>query len=477
MVLCFTSCKDTCENITCPTGRTCINGTCECHKGFSGENCSKENICITQNIKCQNTGICQNGECICLDGYSGTNCEIATAKIVWERHYGGSGDDIAYDFALTNDGGYIVVGNTNSNDGDVSGNNGASDIWIVKLNENGNIIWENSYGGPNAEEGASIQQTTDGGYIVTGNTVSKNDDAAQYKGRYDIWILRLDNKGILQWEKTYGGTNWEYVSNVQQTTDGGFIVAASALSNDRDVGKNNGGYDYWILKLDRSGNIKWSKIYGGENSDVTSFIKQTFDGGYIAAGISASNSGDVGGNNGNFDYWIVKLDRSGSLVWEKNYGGAFYDFASSILQVEDGSYIVAGHSASVEVDPNTSDRGQDPWILKLDKNGNLQWEKRYQGEEYDFANSIQQTNNGGYIIAGTSISTGDGRLENFMYDCLLMKVDKFGTLELKTRFGTKDRDVIYAVEQTRDGSYTLAGFTDFGNYISDYFVVKVNFDQ
>jgi len=133
MVLCFTSCKDSCENITCPAGRICIDGTCQCPRGFSGENCLKENICITQNIRCKNDGICINGECNCLEGNSGTNCENVVANIVWQKHYGGSSDDSAYDFTLTNDGGYIVVGTSGSNDGDVSANNGASDIWISQF--------------------------------------------------------------------------------------------------------------------------------------------------------------------------------------------------------------------------------------------------------------------------------------------------------------------------------------------------------
>jgi len=321
----------------------------------------------------------------------------------------------------------------------------------------------------------SVQQTKDGGYIVVGYTFSYYGDIAQNTTGYDVWVLRLNSKGVLLWEKTYGGTSWDFASHVQQTADDGFIVSGTSYSHDGDVEKNNGASDIWILKLDRLGNKKWAKSYGGESEDFASSVKQTFDGGYIVAGTSISSSGDVGGNNGDYDFWIVKLDKTGDLIWEGNFGKTFYESANSVLQVEDGSYVVAGNTISNEVDVNTNTVDQDPWILKLDINGNLLWEKSYGGKELDSAQSIQQSDNGGYVIAGTTTSFSDDMRQSFR-NCLIIKVDKLGTLEWKTIFGTEDPDAIYSIEQTRDGGYTVAGYTDINNDVSDYFVIKVNVD-
>jgi len=473
MVFCFTSCKDACENITCPTGRTCINGTCECPRGFSGENCLKEDLCIKEKVNCENDGICINGECNCLNGYSGTNCEIATANIVWEWHYDRAFIDQAYDMTKTKDEGYIVVGNTNSNNGDLISSFRNTDIWILKLNKNGNIVWEKNYGGPNAESAYCVQQTIDGGYIVAGYADSSDGDGSQNARGLDVWVLKLSNIGNLQWEKTYGGTEADVASHIEQTKDGGFIVSASSTSNNGDVEKNNGGSDYWILELDRSGDKIWSKNYGGESFDRTACIKQTFDNGYIVAGYSLSENGDISGNIGSYDYWIVKLNNTGDLVWEKNYGGTSLDFPTSVIQVEDGGYIVAGYTISDDVDVKENNGDYDYWIVKLDRNGNLEWSKNYGGSENDFANSIQQTDNGEYIIAGSTLSLDIDVQGNSIDNFLVIKIDKFGTIKWETTFGTTGSDIAHSINQTNDGDYVVAGWTEFDEENSDFYIVKL----
>jgi len=324
--------------------------------------------------------------------------------IEWEKSLGGSSSENASSIQQTTDGGYIVAGSSNSNDGDVSGNNGQSDYWIVKLDASGNITWEKSLGGSNSDGAKSIQQTTDGGYIVAGISLSNDGDVSGNHGSYDYWIVKLDASGNITWEKSLGGSSADEASSIKQTSDGGYIVAGRSYSNDGDVSGNHGSGDNWIVKLDASGNITWEKSLGGSNDDWAFSIQQTSDGGYIVAGYSDSNDGDVSSTNGSSDYWIVKLDASGNITWEKSLGGSSGDQARSIQQTSDGGYIVAGYSPSNDGDVSSNNGLSDYWIVKLDASGNITWEKSLGGSSADHANSIQQTSDGGYIVAGRSTS-------------------------------------------------------------------------
>ncbi len=221
----------------------------------------------------------------------------------------------------TSDGGFIVAGQTYSNDGDVSGNHGGSDAWVVKLNSSGTILWQKCLGG--TVYGAiaySIQQTSDGGFIVGGETLSNDGDVSGNHGEFDAWVVKLDSLGDIEWQKCLGGTGWDWENSIQQTSDGGFIVAGYTNSNDGDVSGNHGSKDYWVVKLNSSGDIEWQKCLGGTNDDWARSIKQTSDGGFIVAGFTASNDGDVSGNQGNSDAWVVKLTNEPDRINEiENY--------------------------------------------------------------------------------------------------------------------------------------------------------------
>jgi len=338
---------------------------------------------------------------------------------VWEQNLGGSGNELAYSIQQTTDGGYIVAGESD----DATGNHGNTDYWIVKLDSSGNIIWQKSLGGSGGETAYSIQQTNDGGYIVAGTSTSTDGDVTGNHGNGDYWIVKLDSSGNIIWQKSLGGSGNDYAQSIQQTSDGGYIVAGTSTSNDGDVTGHhgaagvpgvNGVSDYWIVKLDSSGNIIWQKSLGGSDDDIVTSIQQTTDGGYIVAGYSWSTDGDVTGNHGNGDYWIVKLDSSGNIIWQKSLGGSGNDYASSIQQTTDGGYIVAGTSWSNDGDV-TGHHGAagvtDYWIVKLDSSGNIIWQKSLGGSNTDGAHSIQQTTDGGYVVAGDSFSN-DGDVTN-----------------------------------------------------------------
>jgi len=244
---------------------------------------------------------------------SATHFLFAQPTIEWQQNYGGSSADYAQSIQQTLDGGYIVAGGSSSNNGDVSGNNGGWDYWILKLDGTGNVQWEQNYGGSGYDYAYSIQQTLDGGYIVAGRSSSNDGDVSGNNGGWDYWILKLDGTGNVQWEQNYGGSLDDGAFSIQQTLDGGYIVAGGSESNDGDVSENNGdAADYWILKLDGTGNVQWEQNYGGSGNDRAYSIQQTLDGGYIVAGYSLSNDGDVSGNNGDYDYWIVKLSDDGN---------------------------------------------------------------------------------------------------------------------------------------------------------------------
>ncbi|KYC46425.1 MAG: hypothetical protein AMQ22_02142 [Candidatus Methanofastidiosum methylothiophilum] len=399
--------------------------------------------------------------------------------ITWQKRYGGSDGDGADSIQQTEDGGYIVAGSSNSIDIPGVKNNGPTDCYILKLDSKGNIIWQKMYGGNGVDWAYSVLQTKDGGYIVAGVSDSKDIPGLQNKGNFDYYILKLDPKGNIQWQKMYGGSgNEEYKCSIQQTEDGGYILAGTSDSKDIPKVNNNGKYDYYILKLDVNGNIIWQKMYGGREDDEVYSVQQTKDGGYILAGDTESK--DIPGlkNNGLFDIYIIKLDSKGNIQWQKLYGGSDNDGARSILQDKDGEYIVGGWSFSGNLSGIKNKGNDDYYILKLDSKGNIIWQKMYGGGGYDAVNSISQTNDESYIVAGFSNSweipgvkyIGD-------YDYYILKLDSKGNIIWHNKYGEGLEDYPHSIQQTKDGGYIVAG--EFGvasgNDLSyDIGIVKVD---
>lgn len=412
-------------------------------------------------------------------------------SIEWQKSFGGSSNDYAYSIQQATDG-YITVGRSASNDGDVSGHYGTTsyhDAWIVKLNNNGGIQWQKSIGGSNYDEAWSVQRTTDGGYIIAGDSASNDGNVTVNHGSYDYWVVKLDNNGNIQWQKSFGGSSVDIAYSVQQTTDGGYIVAGNSFSNDGDVIGHHGttAYgDFWILKLNSSGNIQWQKTLGGSHYDQATSIQQTTDAGYIIAGSSWSTDGDVTNNHGSWDYWVVKLDSSGNLQWQKSLGGSDYDNAQSVQQTTDGGYIIAGQSRSTDGDISGHHGGSDnfdAWIVKLNGNGNLQWQKSLGGSRDDGV-VIRQTTDGGYIAAGASKSndgdvSGHYGTSNY-YDIWVVKLSANGIIQWQKSIGGSNDDGAYSILQTTDNGYVIAGYSASndndatGNHgVYDYWVVKL----
>ncbi len=333
--------------------------------------------------------------------------------IEWQKCLGGTNSDGAWPIKQTSDGGFIVAGGTESNNGDVSGNHnsGIDDYWIVKLNSLGNIEWQKCLGGTGWDYPYSIQQTSDGGFIVAGTTGSNDGDVSGYHGNYDYWVVKLNSLGNIEWQKCLGGTGSELnlAASIQQTSDGGFIMTGYTSSNDGDVSGNHGDYDCWVVKLSSSGNIEWQKCFGGTDSDGAWSIQQTSDGGFIVAGETSSNDGDVSGNHGDYDCWVVKLSSSGNIEWQKCLGGTGKDRARSVQQTSDGGFVMAGATYSNDGDVSGNHGGYDFWVVKLNSLGNIEWQKCLGGTDGEYVHSIRQTSDGGFIVAGNT-SSNDGNV-------------------------------------------------------------------
>lgn len=354
---------------------------------------------------------------------------------LWTRTFGGSSTEWGYSVQQTTDGGYIITGFTSSFGA------GAGDIWLVKTDASGDTLWTRTFGGSSAEWGYSVQQTTDNGYIITGSTISFGT------GSSDLWLIKTNINGDILWTKTYGGISGDVGRYVQQTTDGGYIIAGNTQM---------GWYasNVWLLKTNSYGDTLWTKIFGVLGYNEGYSVQQTTDGGYI---LIVRQS--IGINN----FWLIKTDANGDSLWTRTYGGINSDKGESVRQTADGGYIITGSTSSYGAGE------RDIWLIKTDSNGDMIWNRTYGGSNYEEGgHSVQQTTDGGYILIGATTSFGE--VEG---DIWMIKTDSDGdTLWTKT-FGGSDRDEGLAVQQTTDGGYIFIGMTrSFGAGSNDIWLIK-----
>jgi hypothetical protein len=334
-------------------------------------------------------------------------CNILFAQapsIEWQKCLGGSSDEAGFAVRQTIDGGYVTAGFSQSNDGDVSGNHGQQDYWVVRTDPGADITWQKSLGGNSIDQATSLDETTDGGFIVAGYSYSNNGDVTGNHGSSDVWVIKLDDAGTLLWQKALGGTSDDAANSIAQTTDDGFIVAGYSSSNDGDVSGNHGLWDYWVVKLDATGNLVWQKSLGGSNNDVAYAVKQSSDGGYIVTGYSESSDGDVSGNSGARDFWIVKLNEIGDLEWENYFGGSAYDESYAVAETAAGDFVASGFAGSNDGDVSGNHGGYDFWVVKIDAIGNMVAQACFGGGSTDQSFSMDETVDDGFVIGGQSFS-------------------------------------------------------------------------
>ncbi|WP_375241580.1 hypothetical protein [Lacinutrix sp.] len=351
----------------------------------------------------------------------------AENEIEWNKTFGGTADDKGSDIIQTTDGGFAILGSSFSNDEDVSGNQGQNDYWLAKLDASGNILWQKSYGYQGADYGISVIQTSDSGYLVTGvlDVTASNGEGntSRTSNRHaggDYWAIKLDASGTIEWSKYYGGLFTDTPEGIVETDDNEFIIVGGSDSMDTDISSNIGSYDFWVVKISNTGAIVWEKSFGGDEIDEAWSITKSNDGNFIIAGDTRSNNVDVSNNIGAADLWLIKISTNGELLWEKSIGGTSFDVARDITPTQDGGFLVAGSSRSNDVDVSENKGQNDAWVVKIDSNGSIEWEKSVGGTNIDFAYGIVELNNKKVVVVGDTTSNDEDIIQNKGFTDLLI---------------------------------------------------------
>lgn len=361
------------------------------------------------------------------------------SQIAFQKTYGGNDNDYGTSVQQTVDGGYIITGST------WSYGPGLEAIYLIKTNSTGDTLWTKIFGGAIGSGGLeSVIQTSDGGYIIGSGTKSFG------AGLQDVYIIKLDSNGNIQWTKTFGGTNPDVCVSIKQTTDGGYAL----LGWTQSFGAGNS--DIYFIKTDVSGNDIWRKTYGGINFDIGTSIQQTADGGYIIS--ARTNSFGAG----NLDAYLIKTNSSGDTLWTKTYGGLNVDAAAFVQQTADGGYIISGYTESFGAGL------YDSYLIKTDSIGNEAWSKTYGGTNNDALYAVHQTINNDYICVGYTQSFGGG-----MSDGYLIKTNSLGDTLFTQTFGGANNENSYFVDKTTDSGYIITGQMTVSSF-QDVYLIKTD---
>ncbi|MEO0571490.1 MAG: hypothetical protein AAF039_07265 [Bacteroidota bacterium] len=390
-------------------------------------------------------------------------------NVAWTINLGGTGDDSARSLIQTNDGGYAILGLTNSTDGDLASKAlPVNDYWLVKLDADGNLDWQKTYGGSKDDQGQQIIQTSDGGYAITGYAMSDDGDGSNNEGFHDNWILRLDASGTIIWERSFGFSGHDHSYDLVETADGGFFFSGfldvtssnGEGSTDKNTLTAHGVGEFWGTKIDGDGNLEWRKFFGGTNNDRSFGVVNAHDGGYILTGASESDDFDITNPKGSYDFWAVKMDKNGNFVWENSFGGTGIDQAQDILATADGGYVIVGNTFSSDTQVTKNQGQSDVWLIKIDDNGQLLWQKSFGGSGFDAAHSVRPTSDGGLLVCGNSKSFDGDVTENFgENDIWIFKTDASGNMQWEKSFGGLGLDFGYDAIETNNGAVVLIGET------------------
>jgi hypothetical protein len=422
---------------------------------------------------------------------------VFAQEIEWQNTIGGDKVDKLKCIVRNNDGGAILAGSSSSNvSGDKTEvSKGGDDFWIVKIDSIGNIQWQRTLGGSDDDRLTSIQKVANGGLVLGGYSYSdiSGNKWENSNGSYDYWIVKIGN-GMIHWQNTIGGSSYDALHSLQSTNDGGYILGGysnSPTSGDKSEG-TSGFVDIWIVKVDSVGVVEWEKTIGGNGSDGLYSLIQSKDNGFVLA--SASSSGISGEKNdscrGLDDYWIIKFNSDGIIEWQKTIGGSDNDYPYAIQQTQDDGYIVGGKSLSpLSGEKTEGNKGDyDMWVIKIDSIGNTQWQNTIGGNNYDVLNSIVQTPDNEFLIGGMSGSgIGGDKTENVMgqFDYWVLKLDSLGNILWQNTIGGSDSDELNTVELTsKEGSYYLGGVSysnssfdktenNVGGANGDFWVIKL----
>jgi len=361
-------------------------------------------------------------------------------EVEWERTFGGSGSDWGMAVQQTSDGGYIIAGRTDSFGA------GSDDVYLIKTDPSGNLVWQRTFGGSGSDWGVAVQQTSDGGYIIAGSTDSFG------AGSYDVYLIKTNSSGILIWQKTFGGPGEDRGFAVQETKDGGYIICGSAAN---DI---YAPFDIYLIKTDHHGDKLWERTFGDQGGDLGLSVLQTQDGGYIITGSTATHDGAMA--------CLIKTDDQGNKVWEKEFGAPSTSYiGASVIQTSDGGYVIAG---TIEIHSGNQAVDSDIFIIRTDAQGDVLWERVFEKQSWDMAFSVQPAD-GGFVVGGhTEPPTTESA------DVYLIRTDAQGNKLWEKTLGRLGWDSARSVYRTLDGGYIVAGTTDsFGAGGSDVYLIKL----
>ncbi|MFI5170968.1 MAG: T9SS type A sorting domain-containing protein [Chitinophagales bacterium] len=450
----------------------------DCNDNSTMTNSSKPEICDGDDNNCN--GLIDEGIGACNPGPS----------IDWQGIIGGSAGDYLECVNSTADGGFIFGGNSWSQMGyDKTENSLGEDYWIVKTDAAGNVEWDNTISGTGNDDLNYVEQTQDGGYICIGYSWSesgadKTEGTIGFYGDADYWVIKLNAAGNIMWQNTIGGGHTDLGRVIHQLSDGSYIIGGDSYSGD-DFDKTVPSYDviyrsdYWIIKLNSFNAIVWQSGFGGTGEDYLADVIPTSDGGFLAAGSSNSPisgvkttenvTGDCCLGNDSTDYWIVKMDANGIKQWEKTIGGGYSDVLFNVIQTDDGGFLLGGKSSSNAYGDKTMDSygSSDYWVVKTDADGNIEWQTDYGSSHFEYFQNMRQADDGGYLLAGYgSEGAGGNRIEGSYgeHDYWIIKIDDIGNIIWQNVLGGSEDDEPKAFLQTPDGGYLVAGNSVSGIY-------------
>ena len=404
--------------------------------------------------------------------------------------FGGSKNDVAKSVVATSDGGFAVLGYTQSMDGDVIGKTTENyDFWVLKFNSDALLEWNKTYGGTGDDRGNSLIETSDGGFALLGYSDSVDGDVTTNNGNRDFWVVKIDAFGTLTWQKSFGYAGADEGMSIIETSDNHFILSGvldvTASGGEGNLGRfstRHAGGDYWSIKITPTGNFVWSRYYGGSFNDNPAGVVENASNNLITVGGSDSNDVDITNNKGSYDFWVVKSTANGDIVWEKSFGGSEIDEARGIVSSGDGNHVIVGDTRSNEQDVSLNNGAADLWLVKISDDGEVLWNSSIGGSNFDVGRSIDLTFDGGFIIAGSSRSSDGDVLQNQgQNDAWIVKINAFGELLWETTVGGSEIDFAYDSVQLNNGSIIAVGETNSSDGdilenkgFTDVLIIKIN---
>ena len=419
-----------------------------------------------------------------------TSAAQLIAQNRWVTTFGGSSRDEGLSVIATRDGGCVMAGSTESNDGDVAGvAKGSADAVVARFDNLGGLVWRRTFGGSQLDVAHAIALTADGGYVIVGETHSNDGDFAGGNTNVggNIFVMLLNPQGDIRWKKVFGGSAFDGGLSVSVSPDQGIVLAGTTESNDGDFdGSNKGATSGFVMKLDQQGEVQWKTVLGGSNDDVISSVSATLDGGYVATGWTNSNDGYFdGANKGLDDIFIAKIDSLGTIKWLRSFGGTKSDIGHSITATSDGGCVATGYTESDDVDFTGRGRGaKDILVIKLDEKGDFQWLQLIGGSSVEEGYSITEVQGGGIVLAGYS-SSNDGDFTGMNEggrDIVILELDEDGTIQWNKTHGGSRADLAYSLRPSFDSGFILTGstqsnngaFEGMGKASTDAFVLKLD---